>query len=134
MTTTAATPTAVRLEPESAATIAAVERFNAAFDRHDVDAVMAAMTDDCVFESTSPPDGQRHEGQAAVRGCWEQLFSTTPGARFHYEEVVALGGHAAVRWTYRWPAGTGGEGHVRGIDLFRVRDGKIAEKLSYVKG
>ena len=28
-------------------------RFNEAFNRHDVDAVMAAMTDDCVFESTS---------------------------------------------------------------------------------
>jgi len=24
--------------------------------------------------------------------------------------------------------------HIRGVDLFRVRDGKVAEKLSYVKG
>jgi ketosteroid isomerase-like protein len=24
--------------------------------------------------------------------------------------------------------------HLRGIDVFRVRDGRVAEKLSYVKG
>ena len=52
----------------SDATVAAVDRFNDAFNRHDVDAVMAAMTDDCVFESTSPPSGQRYEGQDQVRG------------------------------------------------------------------
>ena len=51
----------------TAATLAAVDRFNDAFNRHDVDAVMAAMTDDCVFESTSPPLGERHEGADAVR-------------------------------------------------------------------
>ena len=28
----------------------------------------------------------------------------------------------------------GTPGHVRGVDVFRVRDGKVAEKLSYVKG
>ena len=48
-------------------TVAAVDRFNDAFNRHDVDAVMAAMTDDCVFENTSPPNGQRYEGQPQVR-------------------------------------------------------------------
>ena len=32
-------------------------------------------------------------------------------------------------WCYSWNGG-----HVRGLDLFRVRDGKVAEKLSYVKG
>ncbi|RFU21168.1 nuclear transport factor 2 family protein [Geodermatophilus marinus] len=112
----------------------AVERFNEAFARHDVDAVMAAMTEDCVFESTSPPDGERHEGQAAVRTAWEELFTSTPGGRIDAEEVVPLGDRVVVRWVYRWPAGDGGEGHVRGIDLFRVRDGRVAEKLSYVKG
>ncbi len=56
----------------------AVERFNEAFNRHDVDAVMAAMTDDCVFENTSPPNGQRYEGHAQVRGAWEEFFAASP--------------------------------------------------------
>ncbi len=42
-----------------------LERFNAAFNRHDVPAMMALMTDDCVFDSTRPPpDGERLIGQA----------------------------------------------------------------------
>jgi ketosteroid isomerase-like protein len=119
----------------TAATIAAVERFNAAFDRHDVDGVMAAMTDDCVFENTSPaPDGERFEGQAAVRAVWERFFRSSPHATFTIEELFAAGDRCVVRWLYRWAGDDGRPGHVRGVDVFRVRDGKVAEKLSYVKG
>ena len=128
-------PSAPTHDSEAAATLAAVERFNEAFNRHDVDAVMAAMTDDCVFENTTPPpDGARYEGQAAVRAMWEEFFAATPNAAFETEEVFAAAGRAVVRWRYRWRSDTDGEGHIRGVDLFRVRDEKIAEKLSYVKG
>jgi hypothetical protein len=48
------------------------------------------------------------------------------------EEAEELGHsrHIAV-WVFRWDD-TGG--HVRGVDVIRVRDGKVAEKLAYVKG
>jgi ketosteroid isomerase-like protein len=121
-------------EAETAATIAAVERFNAAFGRHDIDAIMAAMTDDCIFESTAPPDGRKFEGQAAVRAAWESFFRSSPDAAFETEEMFAAGDHCVVRWRYQWVDPQGQEGHIRGVDLFRVRDGKIAEKLAYVKG
>ena len=39
-----------------------------------------------------------------------------------------------VKWRYRWRNADGSVGHVRRVDLLRVRDGKVAEKLSYVKG
>jgi ketosteroid isomerase-like protein len=107
-----------------------IELFNEAFNLHDVDAIMTLMTDDCVFENTSPPpDGERHEGQVAVRAAWETLFSSTPSARFEAEDMFACGDRCTVRWRYTWDGG-----HVRGVDVFRVRDGKVAEKLSYVKG
>jgi ketosteroid isomerase-like protein len=118
----------------TAATLAAVERFNEAFNRHDVPAVMAAMTEDCVFDSTRPPpDGERIVGQVAVRAFWEAFFARSPQAHFEAEEVVALGDRCVVRWVYHWER-DGRPGHIRGIDLFRVRDGRVAEKLSYVKG
>jgi ketosteroid isomerase-like protein len=107
----------------------AVARFGAAFDRRDVDAIMAAMTEDCVFESTAPPDGVRYEGQAAVRAVWEELFAASPSARFTTEELFVCGDRAVGRWRYEWPGG-----HVRGVDVFRLRDGLVVEKLSYVKG
>lgn len=122
-------------EPTATATIVAVERFNAAFERHEVDAVMAAMTADCVFENTSPaPDGERHEGQPAVRSAWEAFFRSSPRATFEVEDLFAAGDRAVVRWLYRWGGEEGTTGHVRGVDIFRVRAGKVAEKLSYVKG
>jgi len=121
-------------DDESRATLAVVERFNEAFNRHDVDAVMTAMTEDCVFDSTRPPpDGERIVGQAAVRKFWEAFFARSPSARFETEEIVAAGDRAVVRWVYHWMR-DGVRGHVRGVDVFRVRDGRVAEKLSYVKG
>jgi ketosteroid isomerase-like protein len=117
-------------DEQTTATAAAVARFNAAFDRHDVDGVMAAMTEDCVFENTGPaPDGQRYAGAAAVRAVWQGFFDANPEARFEVEDQFAACDRCVVRWRYDW-----GQGHVRGVDIFRVRDGRVAEKLSYVKG
>ena len=44
------------------------------------------------------------------------------------------GNRCVVRWRYEWVEKDGKPGHVRGVDVVRVRDGKVAEKLSYVKG
>ena len=133
-----ATPTTneAQSDPATAATLAMVQRFNEAFGRRDVDEIMALMTDDVVFENTLPlPDGERREGQVAVREAWEELFRAAPQAVFETEEIFAAGDRCVVRWRYRWAADAPGQpGHVRGVDLFRVRDGKVAEKLSYVKG
>ena len=120
---------------EASVTLRTIDRFNDAFNRHDVDAIMAAMTDDCIFENTvPPPDGERYEGQAAVRAFWEQFFLWSPHATFEMEDMFVAGDRGLVRWVYRWRGDDGAPGHVRGLDVFRVRDGKVAEKLSYVKG
>jgi ketosteroid isomerase-like protein len=121
-------------DARTASTVAAIQRFNDAFDRHDVDGVMGAMTDDCVFESTTPPGGQRFEGQDAVRAVWEEFFHSSPDATFETEELFAAGDRCVVRWLYRFAGQDGRPGHIRGVDVFRVRDGKVAEKLAYVKG
>ena len=39
-----------------------------------------------------------------------------------------------LRWRFTWSEPDGSPGHVRGVDVLRMRDGKVAEKLSYVKG
>jgi ketosteroid isomerase-like protein len=112
-----------------------INQFNHAFNDHDIDLLMALMTDDCVFENTSPPpEGTRHEGQAAVRAAFAAIFHNSPKLRLYYEEVAALEEHGIVRWVYHWDNGPGDKGHIRGVDILRLRDGKIAEKLSYVKG
>ena len=123
------------MDERTVATIATIEEFNAALNRHDVDAVMALMTDDCVFENTyPPPDGEQLTGQAAVRGFWEGLLRASPSAHFETEELFASGDRCITRWRYRYSNADGSTGHIRGADIFRVRDGKVAEKFSYVKG
>jgi ketosteroid isomerase-like protein len=105
--------------------------FNDAFNRHDIDAMMALMTEDCVFENTSPaPDGTRIEGQDAVRTFWVAFFDAAPNAHIDFEDIFVSGDRAVQRWVYHWSQA----GHVRGVDVLRFREGKIAEKLSYVKG
>ena len=122
-------------DPDNQDTAAVIERFNDVFNKHDADGIMAVMTDDCVFENTFPsPDGERYVGQAAVRGFWKRLFESSPKAHFDTEELFACGDRGVVRWRYTWADEAGNVGHVRGVDIFRVRDGKVAEKLSYVKG
>ena len=111
---------------------AAVARFGAAFDARDVDAIMTHMTDDCAFENTAPPDGTRYEGQDAVRAAWTQLFADSANATFTTEQQFVSGDRVVAMWRYDWAGDD--PGHVRGIDVFRVRDGLVAEKVSYVKG
>ena len=114
----------------SNATASVVNLFNEALNRHDIDAVMALMTEDCIFENTFPaPDGTHHEGASNVRAELGKFLSESPKARFDEEELIACGDRCVVRWRYTW-----GDGHVRGVDVMRVRDGKVSEKLSYVKG
>ncbi|MFA6468304.1 MAG: nuclear transport factor 2 family protein [Bacteroidota bacterium] len=115
-------------------TAEAVERFNLAFNAQDIDAVMEAMTADCCFESTAPaPDGVRYSGAEQVRAYWLKFFAANPGARFETEEMIVAGERCIVRWVYRKNK-QGLPWHLRGVDLFRIRDGKVSEKLSYVKG
>ena len=125
----------INSDPRAEATIAAIRRFHDAFNGRDADAVMAAMTDDCVAELPyPPPDGLRFEGSAAVRTAWETFFASSPAATFELEEIAAWEDRAVVRWLYRWTDADGQAGHVRGVDVMRVRDGKVAESLGYVKG
>lgn len=109
--------------------------FNDALNARDVDAMMRLMTADCIFENTYPtPDGARFTGQAAVRAFWQEFFEGAASATIEPEEIFASGDRCVMRWVYRWTDAAGQAGHIRGIDLYTVRDGLIAEKLSYVKG
>src|ERR1035438_4365834 len=111
-----------------------IDSFNEVFNRHDADGLAALLTDDTVFEDTSPaPDGRRIEGKAAVVEFWRGWFVRNPDARFEAAEVIVSVSRATVLWVYR-KMRNGQPWHVRGVDVFTVRDGKVVAKLAYVKG
>lgn len=106
-----------------------VEAFGEAWAAHDLEASLALVSNDCVFDATGPaPDGVRHVGPDAIRKAWQTIFDDV-GSKFEPEETFAAGDRVVQLWRYDWDGG-----HVRGVDVFKVRDGKVAEKLSYVKG
>src|SRR5437870_4742020 len=108
---------------------AVVDAFNAAWNAHDLAGALDLCTGDVVFESTDPaPDGRRFAGREAVAVAWRPVFAT-PDGRFTFEDLIVAGHRAVQRWRYDW-----GTGHVRGVDVLTLRGGRIAEKLSYVKG
>jgi ketosteroid isomerase-like protein len=112
-----------------------VLEFNEAFNRHDVGGMMKLMSGDCIFENTHPaPDGTRFSGKETVTKFWEEFFRESPHARIEIEEIFGMGSRCIMRWRYEWTDAVGQKGHVRGVDVFKVEDGLIVEKLSYVKG
>jgi predicted SnoaL-like aldol condensation-catalyzing enzyme len=109
--------------------------FNDAFNRHDVAGMMQFMSEDCVFENTDPaPDGSVYAGKEAVTRFWQDFFRDSPSAHIDIEEIFGLGNRCIMRWKYIWVDASGTQGHVRGVDIFQVREGLISEKFSYVKG
>ena len=112
-----------------------VRQFNEALNRGDIETMMRLMSEQCVFENTSPaPDGMRYEGQAAVRDFWENFFRDSAQATIEVEEIFAHDNRCIMRWIYRWVDLEGKAGHIRGVDVYKLEDGLIIEKLSYVKG
>jgi ketosteroid isomerase-like protein len=107
---------------------AVVGRFNVAWAAHDLAGALALISEDCVFESTSPPDGERSIGPETIAAAWKPIFDDR-ASQFTVEETIQAGQHVVQRWRYDW-----GGGHVRGVDVFAVAAGKITEKLAYVKG
>lgn len=109
--------------------------YNEAFNRHDVPAMMKLMTDDCVFEDTNPaPDGAVYKGKQVVTRFWEDFFRESPNAQIKIEEIFGLGLRCVMHWRYDWEDSLGNKGHVRGVDVYKIKEGLICEKLSYVKG
>ena len=109
--------------------------FNEALNRHDATAMMNLMTDDCIFENTDPaPDGTVYKGKDSVTKFWEEFFRQSPNSHIKIEEIFGVGLRCVMRWRYDWEDADGKKGHVRGVDIYQVKEGLIAEKLSYVKG
>ena len=109
--------------------------FNDAFNQHDIPGMMQLMSDDCVFENTAPaPDGTVYKGKDVVTQFWRDFFRESPSAHIEIEEIFGLGNHCIMRWRYDWVEEAGTQGYVRGVDIFKIREGFISEKLSYVKG
>ena len=112
-----------------------LQAFADAWNRHDVDALMAFMTDDCVFESSAGPDvcGTRYVGREAVRAGYEDVWKTFADAHWGQARHLVQGERGLSEWTFTGTRADGSRVEVHGCDLFTFRDGRIVLKDSYRK-
>lgn len=112
-----------------------LQDFADAWNRHDVDALMSFMTDDCVFEASAGPDecGTRYVGPAEVRAGFVDVWTVYPDAHWGGARHLVYGDRGLSEWTFTGTRADGSRVQVHGCDLFTFRDGKIALKNSYRK-
>jgi steroid delta-isomerase-like uncharacterized protein len=112
-----------------------LQAFADAWNRHDIDAVMAFMTRDCVFEASAGPEvsGQRSEGWNQVRDAFAEVWATFPNAHWGNPRHFVCGARGVSEWTFSGTRSDGTHIEVHGCDLFTFRDGKISLKNSYRK-
>lgn len=116
-------------------TIADLQAFAEAWNRHDAEALMSFMSDDCVFDASAGPDacGTRHVGREAVRDAFVDVWNTYPDAQWRFPRHFVSGDRGVSEWTFTGTRADGARVEVDGCDVFTFRDGKIAVKNSYRK-
>jgi ketosteroid isomerase-like protein len=107
----------------------------AAFDRHDLDEIMAHFADDAVFESPRGAErwGRRFVGKASVAEAFAARFSGIPDVRYQDDDHFVDGDRGTSEWTLSGTTTDGQRIEVRGCDLWTIRDGKIVKKDSFWK-
>jgi len=109
--------------------------FAAAWNRHDLDALMSFVTDDCVFHAVAGPDlmGRTFSGRDAVRAGFRMAWETFPDAAWLDGEYFFAGDRGVSECTFCGTRADGTRIEARMVDVFTFRDGRIAVKNAYRK-
>lgn len=118
----------------------AIGRYNAAWNDHDLDAIMAMHAEDMVFENHTA--GESAQGDAA-RDHIASIFDTWPDIEFETRRLYVRDGLVVQEWTARATQSstmrrgdlvaepTGRRVEWRGIDVIPFEDGLIKRKDVY---
>jgi ketosteroid isomerase-like protein len=107
-------------------------RFTDAFNRDDLDAVMAFMADDAIYDQFN---GARAVGKAAIREAFVPQFRGYFGTiRFVQEDLFVdpAEGKSLISWTCTLERDGVTRGW-RGLDVLHFADGLVVEKHTYAK-
>ena len=96
--------------------------YKEAFNNRDVDAILALLSENCVFEPEQ--NGLVLTGKAEIKEYFENFFKNKPRTALKGMDLFQAGYHVVFRWELN------GKG---GVDIFKFREGLISEKMSYTK-
>ncbi len=114
---------------------ALLDEMFAAFNRHDAAGVVATMTPDAVFEAAAGPEvhGLRYSGREAIAQAFAKLFGDLPDVRWDEVQHYPAGDTVTTTWIMRATRPDGARIEAEGIDLFTLREGKVAVKRAFRK-
>ena len=120
---------------ESSVTVSTLEQLLAAFNAHDLDAIMQFFAEDCelLMPRGNEPWGTRYVGKAAVREGLATRFARLPDVHYGDDRHWVAGNLGVSTWLLTGTARSGDKLRVRGVDLLEFRAGKIIKKDSYWK-
>lgn len=115
--------------------LATLDALAAAFNAHDIDAIMGFFAEDCSLDMPRGPEphGTRYTGRDAVRRGLMTRFETTPDVHYGEVEHLACGSTGISRWLLTGTTMAGEAVRVRGCDFYSFRDGRVVRKDSYWK-
>jgi len=115
--------------------LALLERFADAWNAHDVDGLMACMSEECAFHGSAgtAAEGTVYRGRDAVRAGYAAIFDAFPDARWNNPRHIVSGERGMSQWRFTGTAKDGTRAEVDGCDLFEFDGGLISLKDSYRK-
>jgi len=107
----------------------------AAFNAHDLDAIMAMFADDAVLEMPRGPDpwGRRFVGRAAVREGLKARFDGLPDVHYGADSHYVDGDMGISQWTVTGTMKNGERIEARGCDFYSFRGDRVVKKDSFWK-
>ena len=123
------------LANEAGSIVEVLVAFADAWNCHDIDAIMAFMTPDCVFEASAGSEacGTRSVGYTDVRAAFIEVWTTFPDAQWRDAHHHVCGNLGLSEWTFCGTRADGTRLEVNGCDLLTFQGNKIALKNSYRK-
>lgn len=120
---------------DRAVTVELLEAIGAAFNAHDVDAIIGFFAEDGVFDHARGPDvhGARYVGKAVLRRFFAELMRRCPDLRWHAIDNRVAGDKGYAEWRRTCTLPTGERQDWLGLDIFTFRDGLIQRKDTYFK-
>jgi ketosteroid isomerase-like protein len=125
----------IAMARQESASVETLKAITAAFNTHDLDAIMEFFADDCSLDMPRGPDpwGQRFIGKAAVREGLATRFKGLPDVHYSNDRHWVSGDMGVSEWLLTATAADGARVQVRGCDHWEFRDGKVMRKDSYWK-
>jgi ketosteroid isomerase-like protein len=112
-----------------------LKRFGEAWNRHDVEAVMAHMTDDSTFAPSVGADliAGGCQGREAVTAAVRAFMETWPDGHFESLGEFVAGNRGVSEWIFSGTKPDGSRLRTRGCDVLTFENGKIKVKDAYRK-